>query len=384
MTTRSMAAWTLACVVLVAAVLPVAADEPPGAKRGLHLPRTRNVSFTVNLRDGAGNQWDLQSGMNVGQGTNYIFSGGLRCQVQGSQVRSTAGGWGNAAGDEIEIGPHPAGSIQVYRRCKVYADKPLARWLDILVNTSSTKQTVPVRIYSYVNTPVSGTITSSGGNTFGEKDWAFVTMHGGGRPNLLHIVCGPRSKVRPTIQTANNQISVSYQVTIPPGGTAVLCYFASQSQDAAALRRLMDKKLVANLLRDLSPSVRRLIVNFHTGDLLEEIELQRSGAADTVVLSSGDCIQGLIANESFALASLHGELKLPAGQVVGLVSVAGRDDLVRVVLVNGQVITGRLAEPSLKVVLPTGGELNIPCAGSNSAATASPRTSPTNAPSPTR
>jgi len=284
------------------------------------------------------------------------------CQVQGSNVHSSGRGWGNAAGDEIEIGPWQRGNVQVYRRCKVYTDHPVARWLDIFVNPSPTPQTLSVRIYSCLNSSVSQVITSSGQAGFGEKDWAFVTSQGASRPSLLHVVCGPRSKLRPTVRTSGNSIYVNYQVTMPANGTAVLCYFQSQGPDAGTLRERMKRFRASRLLRDVPGAVRKLIVNFRSGGALEQIDLERSGAADTVLLGNGDSIQGRITNSEFALKSLHGELKLPAGQVLGFVSVAGGEGLVRAVLVNGQVITGTLGEGTLQLLLPTGGELKIPYA----------------------
>ena len=102
-----------------------------GAKKGLHIPQGRRVSFTRSLNDGAGFRWDIQRYLSIGQGTNNAYGSGVYCQINGTNVSSPDGrGWMNAAGDEVEIGPWSRGNYQVYRRCKVYKDQGLARWLD--------------------------------------------------------------------------------------------------------------------------------------------------------------------------------------------------------------------------------------------------------------
>ena len=333
---------------------------PPAKKSDLHIPQGRRVNFTTYLQDGGGMRWDIQSGLNVGSGTSSAYSGALYCQINGSNVHSQGYGWMNAAGDEIEIGPWLRNNVQVHRRVKVYKDKPLARWLDILSNNTGSPQNVPVRIYSCFNYTISQISTNTGGAAFGEKDWGFITNQQQGRPQVMHIVCGPKAKLRPTIHTSGNSLYVNYMVTVPANGTAILCYFESQNTDVGALSESMKKFRASRLLRDLSPSVRKLIVNFRPGSSPGDIDLDRSGTADSVQLKNGDSIQGKIGNPEFLLKSLHGELKLPADQVVGFLSVPGRGGQVRAVLVNGQVITGSLSEGALKLALATGGELKIP------------------------
>ena len=248
---RKCCVW-IACLVLVCpAVLAedivVARDvvmlaRPPGAaaggnppagtsgKRGLHIPRTKRVSFNWRVNDGAGFMWDVQYYGSIGQGTNYAYSGGLYCQVSGSSVTGSGVGWMNDAGDEIEIGPYNRNNIRCYRRVKIYKDRGLARWLDIFENPGSAAQTVPIAIYSCTNYTVNQTVTSTGGGVFGQKDWAFVTKTSNAQtPALLHLVCGKRSKLRPTVQVQSNQIYVRWNLTIPAGKTAVLCYFESQA-----------------------------------------------------------------------------------------------------------------------------------------------------------
>lgn len=348
----------LAWALLVAPSAGAAA--PPEGKGGLHIARARPASFTTYLNDGAGYRWDIQYYLNVGQGTGNAYSSGLYCRVNGTNISSNGRGWMNPAGDEIEIGPHNLGSVMAYRRCKVYRDQGLARWLDIFVNRGNTRETIAVQIYTRTQTSISRTISSSGAGVFGPKDWAFITEHQMGRPALLHVVCGPGGKVRPSINASGTTIYYNYNLIIPPRGTAVLCYFESQGRSVTELDKRLKGFRLPKVLADLSLEVRKLIVNFGVRDQLEEVELDRSGTSDAVILKNGDSVFGRIANERFTLEAFYGTLELAADEVLGFAQVAGRDELVRAVLVGGQVVTGKLRDNTLTFALPTGGELKIP------------------------
>ena len=354
-------------VHLPVGLVPGPPAGPKGAKAGkggLHIPRTRAVSFTRVMMDGGGYRWDIQSYGTVGNGTNNTYSGGMYCQVNGTRVRSTGQGWVNAAGDEIEIGPYSTHGVNAYRRVKVYKDRGLARWLDIFENNGASKVNINVRIHTCTSWMIATTVTSSGGASFGPKDWAFITKPtpGNRAPALLHVVGDKRSKLRPNVSIRNNQIYVNYSVTVPPKGTVILCHFEAQHPSVDALRKSLKKFKTHKLLADLSPAVRKLILNFsQTGGLLD-IELERSESSDPVMLKHGDPVNGTVKNESFRVRTLFGELTLPAGKVVGMVASTGEDDSVRFVLIDGQVVNGIPMGEKLQVLLPTRSLLKIPLA----------------------
>jgi len=355
---RAQGLFLIGAVLMAAAAAP--GQSPTKKKSGLHIAAGRRVNLTTRLNDGAGYTWDLQHYLNVGQGTNYAYSGGVYCQVSGTNVSSNGWAHQNATGDELEIGPWNRGNYEVYRRCKVYRNHGMARWLDIFVNKTNSAQTLPVRIYTCTNSSVSRTTYSTGGGSFGAKDWAFITEHSSSRPGLLHVVCGPRSKVRPTLRVSGNVIYVNYTVTIPPRGTAVLCYFESQGRTVAELQKRMKEFRASKMLRDLSPAVRKLIINFRSGGFLGDIELDRSGTGDAILLKNGDSIFGAIDNPTFPIKTFYGRFDIAAKDAIGFAAVRGRDDQVHGLLVGGQVVTGALESKALQVSLPTGGKLQIP------------------------
>jgi len=339
-------------------------------KTGLHIPQGHTVGFTYNMTDGAGFRWDIQYYGTVGQGTNYAYSGGLYLHVDGSSVHSNGRGWMNEKGDEVEIGPFNRGNVNVYRRIKVYKDQGLARWLDIFENPTSKDVTVNARVYTSTNWQIGNQITSSGGNQFGEKDFAFITQtQGGNAPAVMHYVCGDRSKVRPSVNIQNNQIFVNYNVSVPANGTAVVCYFESQCNSTEELTKLMKSLKPYKVLKDLPASVRKLIVNMPSQCGIGGVELSRTESADSIVTAKGDPLFGRIENPSFSLDTLFGPMTLSAEKVVGMAAVAGEPGQFRVLLTGGQTLAGSIAkDQKLRLTITTGGELSIPFADLQQAA----------------
>ncbi len=345
---------------------PMAAPAPAAgggkAPADLHLPKGTTVNFTHTLNDGAGFRWDIQYYGTIGQGTNNAYSGGLYLQINGSSVHSNGRGWTNKEGDEVEIGPYSRQNLQIYRRVKIYRDRGLARWLDIFENPTGNDITIQARIYTNTNWTIGQQIYSSGKGSFTDKDTAFITRsQGGNAPALLHVICGKRAKVRPTVQVRNNQIYVNYNLTVPARQTVVLCYFESQHGSTEKLTKLMKGFRPRKAMRDLSPAVRKLIVNMPIGGDFAGVELERVASADTVQNRNGDPIFGTVTNESFAIETLFGPMTLPAGQVIGMAACGGEDDRFRTVLVGGQVVAGRLGnDAALALALPSGGALRVP------------------------
>ncbi len=325
-------------------------------KRGLHIPRTKRANFTWLVNDGAGFKWDVQYYGTIQQGTNYAYNRGLYCQVSGSTVTGNGIGWINAAGDEIEIGPYARNNVKCYRRVKIFKDRGLARWLDIFENSSSAAVTLPIAIYTRMNYTISRTVTSTGGGAFGQKDWAFVTKTSNAQaPALLHLVCGKRSKLRPTVQIqSNSRFYVRYNLTIPAGKTAVLCYFESQSNSFEDHVKMMKTFRISRALKDLGMSVRKLIVNWASAGGLDGVDLDRTENADAVTETNGDNKFGTVTNKSFEIQTVFGQLKLPASQVIGMVCEKGAGRRVRVAMTNGQIVCGKVGQTKLLFKPSTG------------------------------
>ena len=338
----------------------VARGAAPAGLTGLHIPQTQRANFTYQVNDGAGFRWDIQYYGSIGSGTNYAYSGGMYCQINGSNISANGVGWVNKAGDEIEIGPVNLNNIRIYRRVRIYKDQGLARWLDIFENPTGAAVQLPVAIYSCSNYTINQTVTSSGAATFGEKDWAFATQTSGANsPRVLHMVCDKRSRIRPSVQATGNQVYVRWNLTIPAKKTVVLCYFESQANTLDVHKKTMKSFRASKVLRDLPPGVRRLIVNWSAGGF-DGVDLERSDTADTVIIAGGGPKYGRITNESFQLQTFFGPVKLSASQIVGMSGSGDESRTVRFALLDGQIVSAAIPDDKIMLELPTGGTLRIP------------------------
>ncbi len=356
--------FALVCsaAMLVIACSTTISSAAPG---GLHIKRAKAISFNSGyyiLTDGGGYRWDFQYYGNVYSGTNYAYSGGMYCQINGSNFQAPGNtGWTNKAGDEIEMGPLSRNGLTVHRRVKVYKDMPMARWLEIFENPTSAPITVQIAMYTCTNYTIQQTVTSSGSAAFGEKDIGFrVRTQGNNSPPTMHIVTSKRAKIRPTVSIQSNQIYVRYSLTVPAKKTVILCHFESQNRDAAAHDKMMKKFPTYKLLKDLPGSVRGMIVNMSAGGGIGGVDLDRSEMSDGIILKNGDPIFGVIKNPSFKINTLLGELDLPSDRIVGM--AGGRGKTVRFVLLDGQVVSGQLLDPMVRLDLDGGGLLQIPVA----------------------
>ena len=351
---------TVALAVLAGVTVCVSPGRADGdEKRALHIPQGRRVSFTHYMTDGGGFRWDIQYYGTVGSGTSSAFSGGMYLQVGGSNIRSSGYGWLNAAGDELEIGPYTQSGLRCYRRIKVYRKQAMARWLEIFENPTAQDIKIQARVYSNMSYTIRERRTSTGKGDFGPKDWGFATSTA--RAAVMQIVCSRRSKVRPKVQISGNTAYVHYDLVIPARKAVVLCHFASQGHNLADHVKALKAFHPRGLLSDLSPGVRKLIVNFADTTGLD-ISLDRSETSDTVLLAGGDPIYGKITNERFALQAFFGAVTLGAKDVLGMAGASESLTQVRFVLTSGQVVSGLAGATKLNVALPAGGKLDIPLA----------------------
>ena len=334
-------------------------------KGRFHIKRSRQINFRNTsyhiMNDGGGYRWDVQYYGSVYRGTDYAYYGGaMYLQINGTNFQSpNYSGWTNKEGDEIELGPWKNSGLNIYRRIKVYKDRPMARWLEIFENPSSAPITLQVATYGSHSYGIKQTLTSSGSSSFGEKDFAFMIRNGrANSPPTLHVVTSKRAKLRPRVQIQSNQVYVRYSITIPARKTIILCHFESQNRDAAAHQKLMKKFPGHKLFRDLPGSVRAMIVNMSAGGGIGGVDLDRSETSDSVLLKSGDPIFGVIKNTTFKIRTLLGRLDLPADRVIGMAGARGPS--VRFVLLDGQVVSGQATAPVLEMDLDGGGLLRIP------------------------
>ncbi len=344
-------------------------------KGGLHLPRSGTRGFNVSLTDGGGYNWTLQQYGNVYGGTDHAYSNALYSQINGSNMSAQRQCWMGPDGDEIEIYDRYSHKrynnryrkgLQCFRRVKVYKDKPLARWMDIFTN--ETKQDITITVTVYSSFPASfKKLTTASGKEFGRTARAFVSSTSySNAPSVMHIYADSESTLKPDIQKGSNTLHVKYKLTIPAGKTRILCYFQAQGRSHDKLVEQMRTFHPWMGIRDLSPSVRKMIVNLGRTSGYPDFDLLRSPRSDVVAIRNGDVIFGDVANEIFRIETRFGDLNLNPDGIIGMQLKAAniaedrKAATGRVLLVGGHILRGTFRDQVLKLKLEGGSQLAIP------------------------
>lgn len=329
---------------------------------GLLLSGGRPIQGFFRLQDEQGGIWgiNLQCGF-IQESTHNAYGSGMYLHVMGNNFYAPNDqGLQSAAGDEVQIGPWNQMNLVVYRRIKIFRKEGLARWLEILHNPGPARK-VSVLLRTHMNFGIASWRTNSGQTTFGEKDFAFLTLPPNASvPATLHIVCGPGGKVRPRVQQMGNRYDVSFDLDLPAGGTAVLVGLEAQRSSSDKLVSLMKTFRPHRYLRDLPTAAKQWIVNMSAAGEPEDLDLDRRDRHDRVVSLDGQEFLGTITPADIRLATAWGERTLPARQVVGMIAWGEEPGLRRALLTDGQIVVGTVGDQTLRIDIPSVGEQTVP------------------------
>ncbi|MBN1554019.1 MAG: hypothetical protein JXA11_04685 [Phycisphaerae bacterium] len=344
---------------------PAAGGESGTFPKGLLLSGGKTMHGTFQCNDTQGGMWGIYLNQGfIQQSTNNVYANGLYLHVQGNNFYTRNNqGLVSASGDEVQIGPWDHQQLRVYRRVKIFKKEGIARFMDVYHNTGPAKR-VDIRMQTYLNYGISSLLTNDGKNSFSEKSFAFVTTTNNNPqiPGTLHVVCGPRSKLRPSVTQQGNRFDVNYNFTIPAGGTMVLVDFEAQRVSGDKLMSLMKNFKPQKFLKDLPVRVRRLIANVGAVGGPEDMDLDRHESLDRVVLRDGQEYLGTVSLPKFRMTTARGDLELPSERVVGMVAWGAAEGQMRALLTDGQIVTGDVGEQTLPVEIPTVGKQVIPLA----------------------
>lgn len=356
--------------VLAAALFGLAAlgaTQARGADSGIHLPSGRKVGFNWYMTDGAGFRWDISSQGHVSDGTNDAYDGGMQLRLGGSSISSSSTSQGTLSKDgrEIEIGPWTQGSVRIWRRVYVDAKLGYARWIDIFENTGGSAQTIKAQYYSNLGGSINSTTTTTGKQDISKQDWGIVTADSASssRPAVAHVFTNKGSRMKPSVRFSRNQddFYVNYDLKVPVGKTVAICQYEAQRKGSAEAVKFLKEFNPRRELEKVPAPLRRIIVNMGGATLvMGNIDLPRHEKHDLAILRNEDELLGKILNERFDVETSFGKLELPALRVAGLSVPAPDDPYVQLVLLDGQMVAGKLLNAPLRLRLTNGNEMSLP------------------------
>jgi hypothetical protein len=343
-----------------------AAASAGDKESGIHVEGNQRVGFNWYMTDGAGSRWDISSNGQVSDGTNDAYDGGMQLRMGGTTFGGAEGKL-SKSGREVEIGPWTNGPIRVWRRVYIDATIGYARWIDIYENTANTAADLKVQYYSNLGGTINATTTTTGKQDLTDKDWGIVTSDStdSQRPAVAHIFTNKGSRTRPEVQFTRNQdeLFVNFALKIPAGKTMAICQFEAQrggnDQAVKFLKDFNPRRELDKVPADL----RKLIVNMGGATLvMGNIDLPRHDKHDLAIRrnETEDELLGTILNERFDVETFYGKLELPAAKVAGLSIPAADDPYVQMVLLDGQMVAGKLLNAPLRLRLTNGNEMSLP------------------------
>jgi len=345
-----------------------------------HAQKSANAAATLvqptynPVTDSLGFNWDIQQGGQINNGSN-CFSGAFALVINGNgfgpqQVQMTPDGTeyfftGNVNG------------IEVTRRVRVDVKNATCRFIETLRNTGAAPVTVNLQIQTSFNNRMRSTLTDAGAaltTQFGAKDSAIISVGPANQtpapPSALWVVASPDGKVRPTVQNMqNSRITVTYPATLAPGASISFVHMAAQRHlagtDAKALAKMLAPLKSARVLADLTAKERKTLVNFRASgsfggevvlsSLLEKLDIER-GAADVLAIGKDTRLKGTATCAALEVETRRGPVKVPFEQVA---AVLGGAEQGRVILRDGQALSGRLTAAGLKFTLTTGTTMDL-------------------------
>ncbi len=373
-------------VLLLLMTGAIAAGE--AVKPADFLPAKLVPATSNSLSDGQGGSWQFDnSGAIDGNTFNNL---NMVIIDQRSQFNAQAQAQQSADGSELvltSVVGNGSGNLTMIRRARSMPKAGAVRWVDIVQNPSAAAVSTTLTYRSYFNWGGLQLVGENGPfvpGPLGAKDGAVVIQaqaNGGGRDVVLGL-CSPRSKLKPNVMVNNNQVMVTWTLTIPAGRAVALVHCMSERPPGVAtpatLRGVLKPWRQAAFVADLAPGLRRLIANgggsagaASSSDdaglapaIPEALIEARGDDSDLLALGAGTRLRGDAASGDLAvtLASQQvGEIaikqrhRIPWNEVMALAGGAAP----RVFLRDGAVLTGVDPDAACTFALATGQTISL-------------------------
>jgi hypothetical protein len=177
------------------------------------------------------------------------------------------------------------------------------------------------------------------------------------------VGAGHGSRLTPRFepQQGGDQLNLYYDLEIPPKQTAVIVHVQIYRQQFAAACAILNEIKDKEYLNQLPADLQKKVVNFRVGDsAVGDLEILRGELSDVIELRGGDVLRGKIAQPAYRLRTFYGSLELPMDRVVSLINIGDFRPRQLLVMRDGEVFGGQLAEPDLGMRLSGGQEMRVP------------------------
>jgi hypothetical protein len=336
---------------------PMAPPQPAGQGGMVNLP--------YQVQDSQGTTWMLYgSGWLQQQGNMPMFSQGAVLFINQNQPQMNVNQAKlDAKTGEVVFENMPCMNTTITRRIKLDKDGGVARYIDIIKNTQNADQTVQLMIQTNTNYGVnSAQILNDPKRKDNQMAWVAQTS---GNRTVVELYSGKGTKQPFSImyQQGNSQVTANMSLAIPAGKEVAVMHLHTTSTDPGSGTKWVQGIKEAQLLKDVPPAIRKLIVNFNNGQsFIGDYEILRGEVFDVAELRTGDQYRGTIKETSYKLSTFYGPVELPVDKVIGLINVGEYRPRQLVVTSDGEIFGGKLEKETIAIELSSGQVTQVPLA----------------------
>jgi hypothetical protein len=251
----------------------------------------------------------------------------------------------------------------ITRRILIDKDGGYVRYADIIKNTGAQEVTLQVQIQTNLNYGINvSTLVPDPKKR--EQNLAWIAQTGAG-PSVIEMFGGKGAKVVPSINApqGNSFCQALMPLTLGAGKEAAIVHIHGTAATQDAGTNFVNNLKESDLLKSLPKEIRKLVINFRVAQSIAgDLEILRGDLLDVVELKSGDQFKGTLKEETFALKTFYGDVKLPVDRVVALINVGRFRPRQLLVTADGQVFGGTLSKQTIDLQLSSGQVTQIPLA----------------------
>jgi hypothetical protein len=338
----------------------IAANPNPGQGGMVNLP--------YQVPDSQGTTWMLYgSGWLQQQGNTPMYSQGAVLFINQNQPQMNVNQAKlDAKTGEVIFENMPCMNTSITRRIKLDKEAGLARYIDVIKNTQNAEQTVQLMLQTNTNYGVnSAQILNDPKRKDNHMAWVAQTS---GNRTVVELYSGKGAKQAFTIayQQGNSQVTANMSLTIPAGKEVAVMHLHTTSTDPGTGTKWVQGIKEAQLMKDIAPAIRKLIVNFNNGQaFVGDYEILRGEIFDVAELRTGDQYRGTLKETSYKLTTFYGPVELPVEKVIGLINVGEYRPRQLVVTSDGEIFGGKLEKETIAIELSSGQVTQVPLAQIN-------------------
>jgi hypothetical protein len=356
---RRNARVLFASLTLFALATPLVA-LPPDNER----PAARPVPLPHALRDDAGVVLSANTDGSLADGHGDLFDAGGQLFIGNNfqyapPVEQAAF---DAPRNELSFPPLPALGLTVSRRVSVDPRGGWWRFVEMLENAGA----APVRTQVRLRFDLSGVIQNVEQVNHEKRPDATLGLalfDGDDGIALLGAGRSGRTTVLPqyTTQVESDAVEVLYEIEVAPRKSVALVHVLAVRPGVNEAANFLRSAKDAEVLRGLPPDVLRSLGNFSTADrLVGDAEVLRGDLFDVVEVRGGDVYKGTLREETYELRTPYGDVSLPAGRVLAMVTLGQFRPTQLLVTSDGEVFAGTLKGESVRLELSSGQVTAVP------------------------